>query len=165
MTRDHLHIRGEYALSCYIDPGYKGSPPHTWRILPFTSVRSWRIRIISTYVENTILAMILAHLVQDHLHIRGEYSWVRLDSGVNSGSPPHTWRIQLFSNHLHLLTRITSTYVENTAKMSKRLRKDTGSPPHTWRIQFEAELYEQVDRITSTYVENTSCSNDNKHKS
>ena len=32
------------------------------------------------------------------------------------GSPPHTWRILMLANDMHIQDRITSTYVENTKK-------------------------------------------------
>ena len=71
--------------------------------------------------------------------------------------------------------RITSTYVENTAKTSRffwcvrdhlHIRGEyngedeervtlPGSPPHTWRIRCSDKRGDLVVRITSTYVENT----------
>ena len=70
--------------------------------------------ITSTYVENTKSFNVLKFELQDHLHIRGEYSEKDRKDFIESGSPPHTWRI----HHCHLkrgqLVRITSTCVENT---------------------------------------------------
>ena len=54
--RDHLHLRGEYAKNGL--PKYRGtgSSPLTWRI-PFCIIKFWsRERIISTYVENTLVS-------------------------------------------------------------------------------------------------------------
>ena len=51
---DHLHIRGEYKAIDLAEVAKVGSSPHTWRIQrsPFVIVR--HLRIISTYVENTL---------------------------------------------------------------------------------------------------------------
>ena len=52
--KDHLHIRGEYQ-SCSSTSIYQlGSSPHTWRIHIDMDKTSGRVRIISTYVENTL---------------------------------------------------------------------------------------------------------------
>ena len=50
-----------------------GSPPHTWRIPPGGFVDAGSERITSTYVENTAFLPLPVYMVQDHLHIRGEY--------------------------------------------------------------------------------------------
>ena len=91
------------------------------------------------------------------------------------GSPPHTWRILLEQLENGELTRITSTYVENTlylANMGQNhkdhlhirgeylvgysaVKAAQGSPPHTWRIPSVASGDKFSDGITSTYVENT----------
>ena len=91
------------------------------------------------------------------------------------GSPPHTWRTQLLNKVVHVIVRITSTYVENTNRRPNGRIKDEdhlhirgehnkvksatarklGSPPHTWRTPKNLTS-EKIDvRITSTYVENT----------
>ena len=91
------------------------------------------------------------------------------------GSPPHTWRIPQFAWNGKIYDRITSTYVENTLPICRRVKalqdhlhirgeyKDTekkflkvlGSPPHTWRILYQYAEGLKHYRITSTYVENT----------
>ena len=93
-ARDHLHIRGEY----------------------FGYIKSMlrKIRITSTYVENTKLFLKKWMNQRDHLHIRGEYRLVSLFSLLDSGSPPHTWRIRKMIFGMKHIMRITSTYVENT---------------------------------------------------
>ena len=93
---DHLHIRGEY-ISCkqQLD-GHSGSPPHTWRILIYFLFVAVCSGITSTYVENTDTSFSEETILEDHLHIRGEYSSILL-------------------SHLPL-RRITSTYVENTLR-------------------------------------------------
>ena len=53
LTKDHLHIRGEYANIGTISKGAIGSPPHTWRIPAKSSCCHLVMRITSTYVENT----------------------------------------------------------------------------------------------------------------
>ncbi len=71
--QDHLHIRGEYIYIVFSKKTIKGSSPHTWRI-PVSLYESFRrIRIISTYVENTQIVEKYQSSHQDHLHIRGEY--------------------------------------------------------------------------------------------
>ena len=78
-TRDHLHIRGEYAN--------------------VPEVETVDNRITSTYVENTLPMKMILVKQQDHLHIRGEYSIELLTITSELGSPPHTWRI-LFAKYL-----------------------------------------------------------------
>ena len=76
--RDHLHIRGEYnSLDI--------------KVLPSR-------RITSTYVENTHNLFLIFGIRQDHLHIRGEYWFCKRSCKPDSGSPPHTWRIQDYSD-------------------------------------------------------------------
>ena len=95
IDEDHLHIRGEYALAMVGIINTIGSSPHTWRIRA-TGVHLWGfLRIISTYVENTVKALLSSKLVQDHLHIRGEYVDGLKETMANKGSSPHTWRILL----------------------------------------------------------------------
>ena len=153
-----------------------GSPPHTWRIHKMKLKRSHLNRITSTYVENTVHEAKPISDVEDHLHIRGEYTINNIYSTRVLGSPPHTWRIP---EHLccdKATRRITSTYVENTPSTGhgKNVDKDhlhirgeyyflhayhnhpLGSPPHTWRIHFKLTSGDITVRITSTYVENTS---------
>ncbi|MBI1703956.1 hypothetical protein HYQ49_2563 [Lactobacillus crispatus] len=112
---------------------------------------------------------------QDHLHIRGEYTYQQSGEAHFEGSPPHTWRIPWLENLGNQQVRITSTYVENTAGCQSLLtfhedhlhirgeytlqcfRKmlGKGSPPHTWRIQIHIVTVVSLVGITSTYVENT----------
>ena len=113
-----------------------------------------RHRITSTYVENTVPNGVGVIDAEDHLHIRGEYLQFNIQEAKNGGSPPHTWRIQEVKQMDQTITRITSTYVENTTGVRKipHQNKDhlhirgeykhknlvalatLGSPPHTWRI-------------------------------
>ena len=71
--QDHLHIRGEYAISLKTCSSFWGSPPHTWRILNPFMIEPYAIRITSTYVENTLSTTSCRP--------------------NRKGSPPHTWRI------------------------------------------------------------------------
>ena len=50
---DHLHIRGENYLQHRRKCCLLGSPPHTWRKLPFFACKKSLIGITSTYVEKT----------------------------------------------------------------------------------------------------------------
>ena len=95
---DHLHIRGEYQQSFLKYHLYKGSSPHTWRIL-FKFLKKRSIR-------------------RDHLHIRGEYSNHLSIRMYSLGSSPHTWRILEFYGLYEDKVGIISTYVENTLKES-----------------------------------------------
>ena len=70
---DHLHIRGEYCLIHCISSLILGSSPHTWRILVPRASAILDFGIISTYVENTKMMKQASKIVEDHLHIRGEY--------------------------------------------------------------------------------------------
>ena len=91
---DHLHIRGEYQAWKWQAKTTWGSPPHTWRIPRKGRKKTKAQRITSTYVENTLLKVADDKLLQDHLHIRGEYWSQQLEQTWRLGSPPHTWRIQ-----------------------------------------------------------------------
>ena len=72
------------------------------------------MRITSTHVENTLSQSGLYDIWRDHLHTRGEYAnWIGSDT-VQSGSPPHTWRIPIDDSAVDVSDRITSTHVENT---------------------------------------------------
>ena len=51
---DHLHIRGEYAITLKFVSKAVGSPPHTWRIRYPKQDLSSETGITSTYVENTV---------------------------------------------------------------------------------------------------------------
>ena len=113
-ARDHLHIRGEYLKHFLLNITLKGSPPHTWRIQPAFLKTFLNSGITSTYVENTDNYIQRFLLAKDHLHIRGEYTVLAVNSMVSRGSPPHTWRILINLLFLFLNYRITSTYVENT---------------------------------------------------
>ena len=94
--KDHLHIRGEYQ-SCSSTSIYQlGSSPHTWRIHIDMDKTSGRVRIISTYVENTFFFSVMAITSWDHLHIRGEYTIKFQVFRLQIGSSPHTWRILKF---------------------------------------------------------------------
>ena len=114
LSKDHLHIRGEYPVCCIICRTKKGSPPHTWRI-PFVKVtEGTEYGITSTYVENTIPLGSHDAVHEDHLHIRGEYKLSKRQDLACWGSPPHTWRIRQYWVTTAAHVRITSTYVENT---------------------------------------------------
>ena len=153
--KDHLHIRGEYNFSIFRFFIFRGSPPHTWRIQIKFADYNPRIRITSTYVENTNFVTCCWRDCQDHLHIRGEYGDQFISFLISQGSPPHTWRIppfqpnyhQILKDHLHIRGEYKNPQISGVTIW--------GSPPHTWRILFP--LLEKVRsmRITSTYVENT----------
>ena len=162
-------------MRAFLSLRLEGSPPHTWRIHAFINSFWYRSRITSTYVENTVKIVADKRESEDHLHIRGEYSKVAYLLTPMLGSPPHTWRILKLIGLDRFMTRITSTYVENTVAYQQlshaigdhlHIRGEyialvaiidigSGSPPHTWRIRFKTlwELF--LCRITSTYVENT----------
>ena len=59
---DHLHLRGEHLNDLiYLALGV-GSPPLTWRTLVDGQSRGTGYRITSTYVENTILYLLVKAL-------------------------------------------------------------------------------------------------------
>ena len=113
-VEDHLHIRGEYGRNSFDSKHDLGSPPHTWRILESGRSSNLKFRITSTYVENTINALVTEKISWDHLHIRGEYLTSGYFMNLLRGSPPHTWRILQLKPIELILVRITTTYVENT---------------------------------------------------
>lgn len=67
----------------------------------------------------------------------------------------HTWRTLSSLISIIPCCRITSTYVENTVRISPTDVAQQGSPPHTWRTQTMIAVQTLPLRITSTYVENT----------
>ena len=71
-------------------------------------------RITSTYVENTLFLDMTEFGSQDHLHLRGEHAQCVHDIVYYLGSPPLTWRTLMRGEEYEDITRITSTYVENT---------------------------------------------------
>ena len=75
-------------------------------------------------MENTSQAVTKILMFQDHLHIRGEYSAEVTLTKSPAGSPPHTWRILMWWTVSAGVTRITSTYVENTVFLIKISRGD-----------------------------------------
>ena len=89
---DHLHIRGEHNALLKKASTSKGSSPHTWRTPVAGAAISAMGGIISTYVENTVLPVLLKTRSGDHLHIRGEHESTSTDKAESSGSSPHTWR-------------------------------------------------------------------------
>ena len=89
---DHLHIRGEHQILIEIGKKQSGSSPHTWRTPKPISDLRMTDRIISTYVENTIVLKTMKTYYKDHLHIRGEHSIGAATTSVGLGSSPHTWR-------------------------------------------------------------------------
>ncbi len=115
IVEDHLHIRGEHGVIDLENKTESGSSPHTWRTLTAWTQKGRRLRIISTYVENTQLPPAHWAIVEDHLHIRGEHSSMKLSSTPFLGSSPHTWRTQFNWSKIGQLLRIISTYVENTS--------------------------------------------------
>ena len=123
--KDHLHIRGEYTWKQVFILIIIGSPPHTWRIRHSKKFYHGRSGITSTYVENTHNIPKMVGDLEDHLHIRGEYSPMLYHEPFLLGSPPHTWRIPLSAICLFCWLGITSTYVENTRY----------SPPVAWLFQ------------------------------
>ena len=54
LARDHLHLRGEHHNFFLARSSLTGSPPLTWRTHCKTTITQDRIRITSTYVENTL---------------------------------------------------------------------------------------------------------------
>ena len=75
-------------------------------------------------MENTTFGINVYWTLQDHLHIRGEYQRNEMTSTHNSGSPPHTWRILINELGKIIVSRITSTYVENTTLLLDQLKSD-----------------------------------------
>ena len=92
--KDHLHMCGEYLMTCKKRLLIWGSPPHVWRIRISTNSIDQITGITSTCVENTTLSFSLFIL--------------------KVGSPPHVWRIPLQNCPNLLQFGITSTCVENT---------------------------------------------------
>ena len=73
-------------------------------------------RIISTYVENTILQKKVKTMPEDHLHLRGEHELKKLNAKRDKGSSPPTWRTLTGGYGAIAGLGIISTYVENTAE-------------------------------------------------
>ncbi len=71
--QDHLHLRGEHSVLVSLIVSELGSPPLTWRTLCIEDFRMEKLRITSTYVENTLNRVAVLLLSRDHLHLRGEH--------------------------------------------------------------------------------------------
>ena len=74
LEEDHLHIRGEHLVCASHAVTKIGSSPHTWRTQGDRLAKAEKMRIISTYVENTRAVNCSVVPVRDHLHIRGEHT-------------------------------------------------------------------------------------------
>ena len=70
---------------------------------------------------NTELAEVDAKQIEDHPHLRGEYSILRAMPWITLGSPPPTWGIRIVSTHYASSIRITPTYVGNTLKKARHI--------------------------------------------
>ena len=116
ILRDHLHLRGEYSSGAGVQAVDLGSSPLTWRIQIIRMLNDHKKRIISTYVENTCLQKRCNRKLWDHLHLRGEYPQPLISREHSSGSSPLTWRIRWKVWEQEKLSRIISTYVENTIR-------------------------------------------------
>ena len=174
---------GEYSNQSRLLTTQQGSPPHVWRILQTGSTEDDLKRITSTCVENTFSNCIKRPLVQDHLHMCGEYKCSLILPQYQQGSPPHVWRIPQFNHGGKYIGRITSTCVENTAdsfsicsqrrdhlhmcgeyfELVSLTNHQAGSPPHVWRILINSHSLILLIRITSTCVENTQRRDWSKH--
>ena len=73
-SKDHPHIRGEYAKVEDWAKERGGSPPHPWGILDEEIVLAPELRITPTSVGNTLNYFTDLSGQKDHPHIRGEYS-------------------------------------------------------------------------------------------
>ena len=175
IRQDHLHMCGEYALIREQRLKHGGSPPHVWRIQLNTVTSATSPGITSTCVENTTMKPNTQIKFRDHLHMCGEYSYLKRATSQHQGSPPHVWRIRARTNISQNDMRITSTCVENTPfvaawhlKLEDHLHmcgeyigkipmpaQTQGSPPHVWRILKNNRSANDAERITSTCVENT----------
>ena len=173
--RDHLHLRGEHFSVQLCILRFLGSPPLTWRTPKRIRYHHTIIGITSTYVENTKRCSCKCTIIKDHLHLRGEHQSKYQKASKLSGSSPLTWRTLMLWKAILNITRITSTYVENTFRLRQEcgpcgdhlhLRGEhlndlinvalgEGSPPLTWRTPFCICSLRLCLRITSTYVENT----------
>ena len=129
-------------------------------------------------MENTKCKVSKENLIEDHLHLRGEHLESLELARSEKGSPPLTWRTLIYFAFFSINFRITSTYVENTFKPTRRqgggedhlhlrgehlffsisLYNYIGSPPLTWRTLLGKYRKSGLLGITSTYVENTNAS-------
>ena len=132
-----------------------GSPPHTWGIQSPGLFILLQSRITPTYMGNTCDDAVLAHKVEDHPHIHGEYfNWSSVNCSI-IGSPPHTWGILnniILGRFMH---GITPTYMGNTGDDPYTVNYLEGSPPHTWGIPNAFKDRHCDLRITPTYMGNT----------
>ncbi len=91
--RDHPYLRGEYVCDTTTTDDAKGSSPPTWGILAIQLLLVCDLRIIPTYVGNTIKMKALSVHGKDHPHLRGEYHQSKPIFLAIQGSSPPTWGI------------------------------------------------------------------------
>ena len=80
-------------------------------------------------MRNTLCSDSVTLSVEDHPHIHGEYSLVLGTVIWSEGSPPHTWGIQIPAVRVAGCTRITPTYMGNTAMLA-RVKRTARDHPH-----------------------------------
>ena len=155
-SKDHPHLRGEYAMRSLITLVLIGSPPLAWGILDNKTDAWLGVGITPTCVGNTIQTLHGLKVLEDHPHLRGEYYfWCSLIN-IWLGSPPLAWGIHPMLLNVKNGYGITPTCVGNTAVESHRsgfgqdhphLRGEyphpsifglrcRGSPPLAWGIPF-----------------------------
>ena len=125
-SRDHPHLRGEYDMQDKQDKIKQGSPPLAWGILQHVLRQVITCGITPTCVGNTLLNNSWFATVEDHPHLRGEYTRGFKPTCKKSGSPPLAWGILEAKLEKNKEDGITPTCVGNTSlpASSQRLRRD-----------------------------------------
>ena len=173
--QDHPHLRGEYGLTPLSASLSQGSPPLAWGIRIVACCDSISLGITPTCVGNTQLDGVISPWIEDHPHLRGEYTPPPSLDRLSTGSPPLAWGIRGRQFIVRSNDRITPTCVGNTRCISgadshsrdhPHLRGEyigktlltascQGSPPLAWGILRKGPANVTDNGITPTCVGNT----------
>ena len=168
-------MRGEYSWLTVAGEIVQGSPPLAWGILLYHGMSRRKTRITPTCVGNTQLDGVISPWIEDHPHLRGEYTPPPSLDRLSTGSPPLAWGIRGRQFIVRSNDRITPTCVGNTRCISgadshsrdhPHLRGEyigktlltascQGSPPLAWGILRKGPANVTDNGITPTCVGNT----------
>jgi hypothetical protein len=140
MTRrtDHPRTRGEHEIPLALIVGMVGSSPHAWGTLEPYVCGFTVSRIIPTRVGNTRITEIMANLVADHPHTRGEHKIPALRIVGAHGSSPHAWGTHLSASCCNCCIsslRQSATNMNGRVSISPHPHARDAPNPSRWRAR------------------------------
>ena len=107
----HPHTRGDHVCEFPETAPVRGSPPHAWGSLRFSSTTFDTRRFTPTRVGITTNSPFTTCEYTVHPHTRGDHTCAGLTSLAIIGSPPHAWGSQTIHRATELESRFTPTRV------------------------------------------------------